>query len=103
MPSSTCHLCDAGFPLSRGKHIGTQALGTIPTTRCRRVPVHLAVDRPGPFGGTVYTSLCGRLRAGNDANRAIEAEEVTCKFCIRKRDRIAAKRALRTQAPSHGA
>lgn len=50
--------------------------------------VHKVVTRPGPFGGTLRTSLCGRLRAGNEMNVG-EGVEVTCKFCLKSRRRAA--------------
>jgi len=39
---SACRLCDKGFPLVGVDHVGTQALGMIPTTRCTRGKTPLA-------------------------------------------------------------
>jgi hypothetical protein len=33
-----CDLCERGFPMNGENHIGTQALGMIPTTRCGKLP-----------------------------------------------------------------
>lgn len=62
------------------------------TKPARRVVVHLSRTRPGPFGGTVTGSICGRSRTLADGmNLTGRWSEVTCKFCLRKRAR-----------PSHG-
>lgn len=55
--------------------------------------IHLSVTRPGPFGGTLTKSLCGRLNvASRDGmNLTGNASEVTCKFCRRIMDRRAPK------------
>lgn len=51
----------------------------------KSVKMHLAVDRPGPFGGTVHTTLCNRLsNAGDDSNRTSVEREVTCALCQRR-------------------
>ena len=44
---------------------------------------HKQIYRPGPFGGTINTTLCGRLHAGNDMNVDPEDSNVTCKFCLK--------------------
>lgn len=45
--------------------------------------MHLAVDRPGVFGGTSHTTLCNRLSdASDDMNRTDVDDEVTCKLCL---------------------
>jgi hypothetical protein len=37
------------------------------------------------WGGTVYTTLCGRMAVGNDGmNIANSDAEVSCKFCLRR-------------------
>lgn len=47
--------------------------------------MHLAVDRPGPFGGTVHTTLCNRIsNASDDSNRTSVKSEVTCAICRRR-------------------
>ena len=47
--------------------------------------MHLAIDRPGPFGGTVHTTLCNRIsNASDDSNRTSDKNEVTCAICLRR-------------------
>ena len=46
--------------------------------------IHEQVYRPGPFGGVMNTTLCGRLASGEDMNVADGAEKVTCKLCLRR-------------------
>lgn len=60
----------------------------------RRV-LHKSLVKAGPFGGTLYTSLCGRLRGGSDysLNVANDPLAVTCKYCLRVMARIEEKRA----------
>jgi len=43
--------------------------------------LHRQVYRQGPFGGTVNTTYCNRVRNGSDYNVAENGEEVTCHFC----------------------
>lgn len=46
--------------------------------------VHLRRARPGPFGGTLTTSLCSRLRVtGDGMNVSDERGRVTCALCLR--------------------
>jgi hypothetical protein len=42
---------------------------------------HRQVYRKGPFGGTINTTYCGRVRNGQDYNVAENGEQVTCHFC----------------------
>lgn len=46
--------------------------------------LHRQVYKQGPFGGTINTTYCGRVRSGQDYNVALEGEEVTCFFCKAK-------------------
>lgn len=46
--------------------------------------IHKQTYRKGPFGGVLNTTLCGRLRAGDEHNCTEKDEEVTCKFCLSK-------------------
>jgi hypothetical protein len=48
----------------------------------RRVVLHKSIVRKGPFGGTLTTTLCGRMQTGSDGMNI--GEGVTCKFCLRK-------------------
>ena len=43
--------------------------------------LHRQIYKAGPFGGTLNTTLCGRVRNDQDYNVALEGEEVTCFFC----------------------
>jgi hypothetical protein len=56
-------------------------------SQCQRKPrvvMHLSVTRPGAWGGTLTTALCGRLRTLNDGMNLAETEkDVTCKFCLK--------------------
>lgn len=45
---------------------------------------HKQVYRPNAFGGVTNTTLCGRVRQGNEMNMADSDEQVTCKFCLRR-------------------
>lgn len=47
--------------------------------------LHKHKNRPNRFGGTTYTTLCGRMNAASsDGMNVAETEaEVTCKFCLR--------------------
>lgn len=47
-----------------------------------RAVFHKQVYKKGPFGGTMNTTLCRRLRAAVEHNVAIEDAGVTCKFCL---------------------
>ena len=49
-----------------------------------RVVLHKQIYKRGVFGGTVNTTLCGRLHQGEDMNVSIRDDEVTCKFCLRR-------------------
>lgn len=52
--------------------------------------VHKSVQRPGVFGGTLNTTLCGRMnRACPDGMNSGEGDEVTCRFCLREIRRLA--------------
>lgn len=44
--------------------------------------IHKSVVRPGLLGGTLTTTLCGRMRTISDGMNI--GDEVTCKFCLRK-------------------
>jgi hypothetical protein len=46
---------------------------------------HQAIVRKGPFGGTLTTTLCGRmnLKSTDGMNSSGNDEEVTCKFCLK--------------------
>lgn len=44
MPCQFCQLCVTGFPIEDGYHYGTQALGMIPSTRCKATPVSKTTD-----------------------------------------------------------
>ncbi len=49
------------------------------------IKVHLSKTRPGPFGGTLLTTTCGRLRVLADGmNLTTEAAKVTCSFCLKR-------------------
>lgn len=56
---------------------------TAQTQTAKHTPVvHLRVVRRGPFGGTVTTSRCNRLRTLADGmNLSDDPKSVTCKFC----------------------
>lgn len=45
--------------------------------------VHKQVYRKGPFGGTLNTTVCGRLHSGNEHNCSDVDREVTCKVCLK--------------------
>jgi hypothetical protein len=47
----------------------------------KRSVIHKQILRPGPFGGTVNTTLCGRVATGSDGMNI--GGEVTCKFCLK--------------------
>ena len=49
--------------------------------KVQRAVVHGQIYRSGPFGGTVNTTLCGRMRSLTDGMNV--GDEVTCKFCLR--------------------
>lgn len=50
----------------------------------RRGPVtHVYISRKGPFGGTVHTTLCGRMALPSENRK--DSETVNCKLCIKKR------------------
>lgn len=44
---------------------------------------HRQIYKPGPFGGVINTTLCGRVRNEQDYNVAEQGEEVTCSYCRR--------------------
>ena len=46
----------------------------------KREVAHKQLYRPGVFGGTVNTTLCGRVRQDEDMN---VGKRVTCKLCLR--------------------
>lgn len=49
-----------------------------------RGPVtHVYLSRPGPFGGMIHTTLCGRmaLPTGKEQNET----PVNCKLCLKKK------------------
>jgi len=49
-----------------------------------RGPVnHVYISRPGPFGGTVHTTLCGRMAL--PLRNESKAKVVTCKLCPRRK------------------
>ena len=48
--SKDCALCDAGFPLIRGKHTPSQSLGMIPVTPCYRERFHFRGFVVQPLG-----------------------------------------------------
>lgn len=50
----------------------------------KRIVVHKSVVRPGPFGGTLTTTLCGRMRNQDDGMNVGVGFEVTCKFCLKE-------------------
>lgn len=50
---------------------------------------HIYINRPGPFGGTIYTTLCGRMALPTEKTSA-DPYRVTCKLCLRKKERRAA-------------
>lgn len=46
------------------------------------IKLHHPVSRKSAFGGTLYTSLCGRMRTqAHGMNMANTTQEVTCAFC----------------------
>lgn len=53
--------------------------------RCRtkkRVVIHKSLVRSGPFGGTLTTTLCGRMQTTQDGMNI--GDTVTCKFCLKE-------------------
>ena len=53
-----------------------------------RKVTHWYQVKPGVFGGTLTTSLCGRLRTTSDGmNLTDDMKEVSCKFCIKSLSR----------------
>jgi hypothetical protein len=53
----------------------------------RLAVVHKFITRRGPFGGTVATTICGRLResVGDNGWNSTGADDlVTCKFCLKR-------------------
>lgn len=54
------------------------------TFKKTRKVLHKQVYRKGTFGGIKNTTLCGRVRNGNDYNVADTDAEVTCKFCLKR-------------------
>lgn len=52
--------------------------------------LHKQIYKPGPFGGTLNTTACRRVHAGDDYNVADHDEQVSCKFCRKIMDRVSA-------------
>lgn len=57
--------------------------------QCKALPrmkIHKAISGPGSFGGTLTTTLCGRMNnASQDGmNSSAESNQVTCGFCLKK-------------------
>lgn len=50
--------------------------------------LHKDKQRPNRFGGTTYTTLCGRMnrRSTEGMNIADTDDQVTCKFCLKIMD-----------------
>lgn len=47
-----------------------------------RKVLHRQIFKPSVFGGTVNTTLCGRVNnSASDLNVADSNEDVTCSFC----------------------
>ena len=51
---------------------------------------HIYISRPGPFGGTVHTTLCGRMALPTDKDTG-----APCKLCRKKKAALAAIRAAK--------
>jgi len=50
---------------------------------------HVYVSRPGPFGGTLHTTLCGRMA---DPSRTMNTSaDVNCKLCLRLANKSSGK------------
>jgi hypothetical protein len=49
------------------------------------VKTHLSIVRPGPFGGTLYTSLCRRMSGKSEGGMNVtdNRADVTCDYCLR--------------------
>lgn len=57
-----------------------------------KLVMHKQIYRNGPFGGTMNTTLCGRLRSGQEMNVESQESRVTCKFCLRILDQQAIRK-----------
>lgn len=58
---------------------------------------HIYVNRPGPWGGTFHTTLCGRMALPTEKVSA--TSEVTCKLCLRKKSSVLSPPAAGAPAP----
>jgi hypothetical protein len=55
-----------------------------------KMVIHKSIQRPTGFGGTVNTTLCGRMNSAfYDGMNSGDGDEVTCKFCLRELRRLA--------------
>lgn len=90
---------DAAHPTSAGNGLDRARPATINGTRRpsespkKRIVIHESVQRPGPFGGTLNTTLCGRMRIGSDGMNV--GTKVTCKFCLKRMPRYGLRRGKR--------
>jgi hypothetical protein len=48
-----------------------------------RKVLHKQLYKPGPWGSTLNTTLCRRVRQGQEMNVSADDQEVTCKFCLK--------------------
>lgn len=48
--------------------------------------MHIGISRPVRGGGTMFSTLCGRMNASSKdgMNIADRDEDATCSFCLRK-------------------
>jgi len=54
----------------------------------RKKVLHRHIWKPGALGGTVNTTLCGRVDNSGDYNIADTDDEVTCSFCRKMLDGV---------------
>lgn len=74
-------------PLNGHSMLGVESLECVSlresTAKYSSGPVnHVYISRSGPFGGTVHTTLCGRMALPH--RNESKSEEVNCKLCLRK-------------------
>jgi len=84
-----CYLCETGFPLQDGvDHIGTQRLGMIPTTRCRKVPPEQPAEPSARLTQEQVNEIAAEVRA--DFREAVrETEEMAARLNARSEQRAA--------------
>ena len=59
----------------------------------KRTVSHKSIIRPGNIGGTVTTTLCGRMDNSNKDGYNV-SDEVTCKHCLNAMNKAWGKRII---------